>query len=90
MLLRMKKGPKTLSAREVFARNLRRARRLKDLSQEDVALEAGLNRAYVSSVERGERNISIDSMEKLAQALRLELKVLVDPTMFKDLEDAGE
>lgn len=78
----MTKGFRQLTAREVFARNLRVARRLKDLSQEALGLVAGLSRAYVSSVERGGHNISIDNMAQLALALKLPLRDLVDPDRF--------
>lgn len=88
MLARMRKASKSLSAREVFARNLRRARRIKEFSQEQVALEAGVSRAYVSSVESGGRNISIDNMGRLAEALGVALRDLVDPEKFKGLDDA--
>jgi transcriptional regulator with XRE-family HTH domain len=56
-------------ARRIFANNLRRARLALGLSQEDLAEKAGLHRNYVGSVERGERNVSIDNMEKLAEAV---------------------
>ena len=59
------------SARLVFAENLRRARRLRNLSQEHLAELAGLHRTYVGSVERAERNISIDNIEALAIALKM-------------------
>lgn len=61
--------PKRLSARLIFASNLRAARKARGLSQEELADLAGLHRTYVGSVERGERNVSIDSMECLAAPL---------------------
>jgi len=82
----MGKAIKGLTAREVFARNLRRARRIKDVSQEELGLQAGLSRAYVSSVEGGGRNISVDNMGLLADALNVPLRDLVDPDKFKGLE----
>lgn len=81
----MKKQVK-LSARQVFGQNVRRARRLKDISQEELALGADLSRTYVSEVERGVRNVSIDNMGLLAQALGVPLRDLVDPEMFSALE----
>jgi transcriptional regulator with XRE-family HTH domain len=82
----MKKSPPKLTARLVFARNLRQVRRLKDLSQEALALNADLSRTYVSGVERGDRNISIDNMDSLALAIGVPLRELVDPDMLKDLK----
>ena len=70
----------------VFAAILRLARRLRDVSQEALALDAGLSRTYVSEVERGERNVSIDNMGLLADALQIPLKDLVDPERFKVLD----
>ena len=57
------------SARRIFAENLRKARLAKKLSQEDLAELANLHRTYVGSVERAERNVSIDNIERLALAL---------------------
>jgi transcriptional regulator with XRE-family HTH domain len=47
------------------------------LSQERLAELASLHRTYVSLVERGERNLTIDSMEKLANALDVQLRELL-------------
>ena len=55
--------------RVIFARNLRTLRIAKGLSQEALAELAELHRTYVSSVERCERNITLDSLERLAKAL---------------------
>lgn len=60
-----------LSARHVLAANLRRLRAERQMSQEDLALEADLHRTFVAHVERGARNISIDNIEKLAHALQV-------------------
>ncbi len=65
------------SARRIFAENLRKARLAKGLSQEDLAELANLHRTYVGSVERAERNVSIDNMERLAAAVRVSLPALL-------------
>lgn len=63
--------------RELLARNLRLIRAQKGISQEKLADLAGLHRTYVGSVERGERNISIDNIEKLAKALDVMISSLI-------------
>jgi len=66
------------NGRAIFARNLRARRLEKSLSQEELADLSGLHRTYVGSVERGERNISIDNIERLAVALELTISELLD------------
>lgn len=65
------------SARQRFARNLKAKRTDLGMSQESLAEEAGLHRTYIGSVERGERNVSIDGMERLAKALGLDIADLL-------------
>lgn len=65
----MVKKLKPSATRKHFALNLRATRENLGLSQEALADAAGLHRTYVGSVERGERNISIDNIERLASAL---------------------
>lgn len=74
----MAKSMKRVPARLQFAMNLRRVREAHGLSQERLADAAGLHRTYVGSVERGERNISIDNIERLAIALGVTPGALLD------------
>lgn len=60
-----------------FGQRLREVRLKKGISQERLASLAGIHRTYVSSVERGERNISIANIEKLAKALNVSLPALM-------------
>lgn len=68
-----------MSARTNFCKNLKKVRLIKGFSQESLADECGLHRTYVSSVERGERNITVDNMEKLAIALGVDIRDLLRP-----------
>lgn len=57
-----------------FGKRLRELREAKGLSQENLAHKAGLDRTYVSSVERGERNISLENIQRLAFELNIQIK----------------
>ena len=70
---------KEQSARLRFAANLRATRKERGISQEELADLAGLHRTYVGSIERGERNVSIDNIERLATALHLDVVDLLTP-----------
>lgn len=73
----MPKHNSTSRVRLRIAENLRRFRNENGLSQEELADKAGLHRTFVGAVERAERNISIDNVEKLALALDVSVVALV-------------
>jgi len=51
---------------------MRRLRAARRLSQEALAHECGINRTYLSAIERSERNISIDNIARIAKGLKVE------------------
>jgi transcriptional regulator with XRE-family HTH domain len=53
----------------ILGQNLRRLREARGVSQEDFAESLGLHRTYVGGVERGERNLTLRSVERLAEQL---------------------
>lgn len=69
--------------REIVARNLRRLRHAKGLSQEELADRAGINRNYVGMLEREENAATVDMLEKLADVLE------ADPVQFFDRSGAS-
>ena len=70
------------SARQRLAANIRYLRSEQQLSQEALADLVGLHRTYVGSVERSERNVSIDNVEKLAMTLRVDITDLLSETLI--------
>jgi len=60
-----------------FGIKLRQCRLQAALTQEELAERAGLHRTYIGGIERGERNVSLVNMLKLARALNLKLSELV-------------
>ena len=57
--------------KEIFGQNVRRIRGETGLSQEELAFRAKLHRTYISSVERGERNVSLENIFAIAEALQV-------------------
>jgi transcriptional regulator with XRE-family HTH domain len=69
--------PVLSKARTLFAKRLKEIRQSRGFSQELLADRAGLHRTYVGSVERAERNVSIDNMERIAEALEVDIADLL-------------
>ena len=62
---------------ELVAINLRLLRRARGLSQEELAEICGLHRTYVGAIERCERNITLSTLEKLAESLDVSPLILL-------------
>jgi transcriptional regulator with XRE-family HTH domain len=60
-----------------FGARVREIRLTRGVSQERLAEQAGLHRTYVSSIERGERNVSLLNIERLARALGVPMRELM-------------
>ena len=65
---RTHKGP----LRDILAKNMRRLRAVRGLTQEALAHDCVINRTYLSAVERAERNVSIDNIARIAKGLQVE------------------
>ena len=66
-----------LAVQRAFGRALREVRKSQGFSQERLAFAAGLHPSYVAQVERGERNISLRNIWRLADALRIDTSELM-------------
>jgi transcriptional regulator with XRE-family HTH domain len=64
-------GADSTKLREIVARNIRLIRNKLGISQEQLADLAELHRTYIGSIERAERNVSLDNIEKIAVALKV-------------------
>ncbi|WGW12208.1 helix-turn-helix transcriptional regulator [Saxibacter everestensis] len=83
---------------KTLGRNLRTHREARGLSQEQFADVLGVHRTYMGGVERGERNLTLKSVERLADAIAVDalelltegFTALPEPAGRKDLGEAGE
>jgi len=72
-----KNSPKQQVYLKKLGLNIRQARNERGISQESLALAADLDRSYVGGVERGERNIAIVNLKKIADALKVPVSQLL-------------
>jgi len=68
-----------MTLREILAENLKRHRAASGLSQEELAHRAGIDRTYVSSLERSQYAATVDVIEKLARELGIDASELLRP-----------
>ena len=64
---------------QLLGANVRRYRKLRGMTQEQLALEVGMERSYISDLERGTRNPSVRALGRLAEALSVEPAALLEP-----------
>lgn len=72
------------SLRAILAENLRQFRKTQGYSQEELACRCELHRTYIGSVEREERNVSLNTLEVLAKALGVSVPELLTPRAGHD------
>ena len=70
-----------MDIRRIFGANVRRYRVAAGLRQEAVAVKMGVDRAYVSGMERGQQNVTLLTMWHLAEALNVKPADLLDETV---------
>lgn len=67
-----------MNIKKKFGEQVKKIRLEKGFSQEKLANEANLDRTYIPSIEKGERNVSIAVIEKIAKALKVKIPALFD------------
>jgi transcriptional regulator with XRE-family HTH domain len=59
--------------KKIFGKTIRLIRESRNMTQEKLADLCGLHRTYIGSVERGERNVSLENIQKIANALQIKI-----------------
>lgn len=71
-----------MNLQELFGKRVRELRQNKGLSQEALAFKAGIDRTYMTSIENGKRNVSIQNIEKVITALEISVKEFYNSDLF--------
>ena len=71
----MRKASKEI--RDILSNNIKKFRKELNLSQEEFAYRCDLHRTYIGAIERGERNITLSSLERIATALNIDVPSLL-------------
>lgn len=62
--------------KKIIGRRIARERKQQELSQEKLAELVGVHRTFIGKIERGEKNLTIDTVQEIGKALNLSLEVL--------------
>jgi len=79
-----------MNGRQIAGKNVRELRKMQGYSLDEFAEYAQINWSYVASIERGDINLTIDTIEKLATALRVPMHVLLTEGAYKWLKPASD
>lgn len=79
-----------MKLKEIFGENLRYYRKKKGLSQQEVGEITGVHRVYISEIERGRKNITIDIMEAICVTMGIKVTKMLKERTAKDDEPAEE
>ncbi|HIZ88357.1 MAG TPA: helix-turn-helix transcriptional regulator [Candidatus Mucispirillum faecigallinarum] len=73
-----------MSLLKIFSFNVKKFRQIRKLSQEKLAEISNLHRTYISDIECGRRNVSIENIEKIANALQIDAYLLLKDVKNND------
>ncbi len=76
--------------KKIFGNRVREIRKEENLSQEELGDRAGIHPSYLGGIERGERNLSIENIEKIALGLKVDIKELFPYTRPADNQSEKE
>lgn len=69
---------KATPTRKQLGKKIRQIRKKQGISQEELGFKSGLHRTYIGAIERAEQNVSIDNLHKIAKALKVPPKDLLE------------